>query len=377
LQTIAAYSTHGILVSNPTFQPGPNESDNEIIISGDHKFLLVANSGTNNITVFWINSDHSLSPVGGSPFPSGGYTPVSVYEKNNLVFTVNKSDAPPLNLPINPNYTTLGLDSNGSLSIVAYSKVETAKGSSPTMALVSHNKSLLFGTDLLAYKATPPQGTLRSFTFNSFGMPTPAPGTPQVIPDGGLGAIPGALSAWGLCEHPLYNNLYVGFPVQGAIGVYDIDGATGALTFKTAVKTGAGACNMRANSAGNRLYVLNSSSNSVSVVDITNPVSPVVLSTLALKFNGGGYEANGAIYSNSQCVSLGLSSNEKFLYVLSRHSTATAPDTKIDGNSNNTDNWLHVLQVQNDGSVTEPDAPQSIQTSWLVPPRGIAVLRIN
>ncbi|HYP26734.1 MAG TPA: beta-propeller fold lactonase family protein [Blastocatellia bacterium] len=41
----------------------------------DGRFLIVANSDSNNLTVFSIGSNGSLTPVPGSPFPAGGLTP--------------------------------------------------------------------------------------------------------------------------------------------------------------------------------------------------------------------------------------------------------------------------------------------------------------
>ena len=62
----------------PTFNLGPFDSDQEVIINREHTLLFAVNGGSDSIAVFHIEPDGSLTPVDGSPFPSGGSNPVSV-----------------------------------------------------------------------------------------------------------------------------------------------------------------------------------------------------------------------------------------------------------------------------------------------------------
>ena len=78
LMSGSPFLTNGNGVGNPQQVLGPNDSDTEIRITKDKKFLLAVNSGSNTIAVMQINADGSLTPVPGSPFNSGGETPVSL-----------------------------------------------------------------------------------------------------------------------------------------------------------------------------------------------------------------------------------------------------------------------------------------------------------
>jgi 6-phosphogluconolactonase (cycloisomerase 2 family) len=354
------FFTGGSGVANPNQILGPNDSDGEIKISNDRRFLLAVNSGSNTIAVFKINIDGTLSPVDGSPFPSGGETPVSIDQWQQYIFVVNKSQNPEQPSTQKPNYTTFILQGNGSLTPVPNSTIELPAGSSPSQVLVSRTHSFVFGDDFLSFQLTPPQGTLRSFTVNNTGILMPVAGTPMSIPNGG-----GALGLW---QNPTKDVLYVGFPTQAKLGIYDVNGTTGMLTYKSSVQANTAACWVRTNSVGDNVFVLNSGVNSVSCYNAFNPEMLTLLNELKLKNSGPTYMANGATVTSSECFSMGVSSNDKWLYVVSQH---TNPDFSI-GNFN----YLHVLSIGVNG-ITEPGEPMQLPVPNTVRPRGVAVLRLN
>src|ERR1700691_1583376 len=80
---MSATPAGGIGVFDPTFALGPFDSDQNLIENANGSMLFSVNSGSNNIAVFDIHPDGSLSPVHNSPFPSGGSDPVSVGLKDN------------------------------------------------------------------------------------------------------------------------------------------------------------------------------------------------------------------------------------------------------------------------------------------------------
>jgi 6-phosphogluconolactonase (cycloisomerase 2 family) len=94
---------------------GPQDSDQEIITNSDRSLLFAVNSGSDTIAVFHIQSDGSLKPVDGSPFPSGGTDPVSLALRSNILFVVNKNGDFPRLSTSNPNYTTLRVERDGFL----------------------------------------------------------------------------------------------------------------------------------------------------------------------------------------------------------------------------------------------------------------------
>ncbi len=324
-----------------------NASDNEIIISNDRRFLLAVNSGSNTIAVFNINSDGTLSTVPGSPFPSGGVLPVSLAHWQQYIYVANKGRTSNQT----PNFIAFRLEGDGSLSPVPGARADLPTTSSPCQVLVSRNLPFLFGSEFT--------NNISDYTMNSNGSLGRLPGNPNVP----------AADVQGLCQHPSQNILYAGFPQEGVTGVYEIIPTTGALTFKTSV-SGAGA-NMRINNGGSLLYVLNPYKNAVSVFNTSDASSPSVLAKLTLKNPGVIYRNHANPYPSSECASLSLSSNEQFLFVVSQNTNwGYSPDT-----ANN--NWLHILAVQGDGTLTEPGEPMQLPVGRAVFPRGVAVYNMS
>lgn len=359
------FLTNGAGVGNSQQILGPLDSDYELRVSSDGKFLLAVNSGSNTIAVFLIKSNGALEPVEGSPFPSGGQTPVSIDVSGNNVFVVNKSQDPLHATPMAPDYATFTIDGAGKLTPVQNGKFATAAGTSPAQVLVSRDKKFVFGIDFLGFMLKPPVGTLRSFTVGETGTLTPLTGTPYVLPIGPMPADNGTLGLW---QHPSGNPLYVGLPLQGKIGVFNINAATGALTLGSVVAAGKAACWIRTNKTGDHMYVLNSGDNTVQVYNTSNPMSPSSVQTLELKNSGPVYAGPGGIpLKTSQPFSLAFSSNEKILYIVNQH---TNKDFSI-GNYN----FLHTLTVADNGQLTKTADPIQLPVSNTIRPKGSAVVR--
>ena len=292
------FMTNGSGVSNPQQILGPLDSDYELRLSSDKQYLLGVNSGSNTIAVFSIKATGALEHVAGSPFPSNGQTPVSIDVSGNFVFVLNKSQDPLHATTQLPNYTTFTIDAAGKLTPVPGAKVETTAGTSPSNVLVSRDGKFMFGTDFLGFMLMPPVGTLRSFTIDGTGGLTALAGTPYVVP-----GMDGA--ALGLWQHPLGSVLYVGNPLQGKVGVYAINAATGALSLQTSVPAGKAACWIRTNKAGDHMYVLNSGDNTVQVYNTSNPLTPTSIQVIELKNSGPAYPGpGGAQFKTSQPFSL-------------------------------------------------------------------------
>lgn len=351
------FPTGGAGVGNPMQILGPNDSDTEIKITDDNNFLLATNSGSNTIAVFRIESDGRLTAVPGSPFPSGGATPVSIDVKDKLVFVVNKSQDPINNPTQPPNYTVFRIDDNGTLTMVQNSTVQTTPGLSPAQALVSNNGRLMFGADFLGFMVG--AGTLRSFLVTEAGQLSPITNK----------AIPGMGGALGLWQHPQADVLYVGFPLQAKLGIYDINNTTGDLTFHSAVDAGPAACWVRTTKDGRYTYVLNSADNTISMYNSSNPKALTSLGKLTLKNSGPIYMAMGMPFTTSEPFSFDFSTDEEYMVVVNQH---TNPDFSI-GNYN----FLHVVKVADDGTLSEPGEPLQIPVPNTVRPRGVAVYRTN
>ncbi len=361
-----SFLTGGGGVGNPMQILGPSDSDYELRLSSDGKFLLAVNSGSNTIAVFSIKDNGTLEAVPGSPFASGGQTPVHIDVSGNTVFVVNKSQNPLAPTNTAPNYSTFTIDGAGKLTPVAGGKFETTVGSSPSNGLVSRDGKFLFGTDFLGFMLMPAAGTLRSFSIGGGGTLTPVTGTPYVLP---AGAMPdnGALGLW---QHPSGNPLYVGLPVQGKVGVFNINSTTGALSLQTTVMAGKAACWLRTNKEGTYLYVLNSADNAVQVYNTATPMLPTSVQVLELKNSGPTYPGGGgAPFKTSQAFSLAFSTLGTILYVVCQH---TNTDFSI-GNYN----YLHALKVGTDGKLTEDTDPVQLPVANTVRPKGLAIVNKN
>jgi 6-phosphogluconolactonase (cycloisomerase 2 family) len=357
------FYTNGSGVGNPEQILGPLDSDYELRVSADGKFLLTVNSGSNTIAVFSIKSNGSLEHVAGSPFPSGGQTPVSIDVSGNYVFVVNKSQDPLHETTQAPNYSTFTIDGNGKLTPVPGAKFSTTPGTSPTQNLVSKNKKFLFGDDFLGFMLKPPVGTLRSFNISNSGVLTPVAGTPYFV----TGNATGMNAAFGLWEHPVANVLYVGYPLLAQVAAYTINESTGALTLQSTAPAGKAACWIRTNKSGSRMYVLNSGENTVTVYNSTNASSPSLLQKFTLKESGPLYTVPGlGELTTSEPFSLAFSTDEKILYIVNQH---TNKDFSI-GNYN----YLHYLDVSDNGLLSETSIPIQIPVPNTVRPKGSVVI---
>ncbi|MBA2684268.1 MAG: beta-propeller fold lactonase family protein [Gemmatimonadaceae bacterium] len=355
------FLTGGTGVANPTQGLGPDDVDFAVATSSDHKQLFAVNPGSNTIAVFDIAENGSLTSVAGSPFSSNGINPVSVAVDGNYLLVVNKAQDPAQPTTQLPNYATLAIAADGSLSPVPGAKVETVAGASPQMVLLSPSKSLFFGADFMAPIAPSPAGSLRSFTLASDGTFAPAPGTPLNIPgDSALAQL-----VLGLAVHPTQNILYVGFVTQNKLGVYNFDSGTGALTFRTSVaNSGQAICWITTNATGSAIYTVDTGDNSMSWYDATAPLAPVEDQHLLLKNPGPSYmNAMGMPVPTSQAFQEALTPDGKFLYVVSQH---TNPDfTAANGNV------LHALAVAADGSLSEPGTPVALPVDTHTRPWGL------
>ncbi len=336
---------------------GPEDSDQEIITNQDHSLLFAINAGSDSISVFRINNDGSLKPVEGSPFLSGGNDPVSLDISGHILYVANKSGDPSRPTTILPNYTTLTIESDGSLLPVSdttnntsrefTSTISVAVGSSVNQVHAVPGTNIVFGDDFLAdliehfrtdwaggLHQLPPL-TLPTSLFND----TVTPRIPQ-----------------GIWTHPTLPYLYVGVPLFNKLAVYKF-GPEGNLKFLGAVPNlGETICWLRMNKSGTRLYSTETSSNSVGVYDTTDPENPIQIQEFQLSGTGNAFQ-------------LSLSSGGHSLYVLSPRGGTTVPVGQ--------GNVLHTLQISEDGKLSETLPTIPFESTNDVRPRGIAVVSLR
>ncbi|WP_207515402.1 beta-propeller fold lactonase family protein [Longitalea luteola] len=338
---------------------GSFNSDHEVRLSNDKRFLLTVNSGDNTISVFSIQSDGTLKLVPGAPFSSGGETPVSIDMWQQYVIVLNKSNDPVKPSSAPPNYSVFSLAADGSLKPV--SKFEVREGISPGQVFVSRTGAFVYGSNTWGFDYTPPAIRLDLFSISGNGVLKAGMDAPAID-----STLPGAL---GMCQSWRQNVLYVAFPFSDQFNFYDMDPSTGALTYVGNANARPGCSRLCSDNSNNKLFTANTIDNSVSMFDISSARSPRKLGELTLKETGPAYTGYFGSYASSQCVSLATSSNDQLLYVVSQHAN---PDLGI-GNYN----YLHVLHIDEAAGLQEPDEPVQLPVPNTLRPRGLAVLTLN
>jgi 6-phosphogluconolactonase (cycloisomerase 2 family) len=326
---------------------GPFDSDQEVIVNAAHTLLFAVNSGSDTIAVFNIQGDGSLTPVDGSPFPSGGSNPVSVglARDDKVLVVVNQDQDPGHPGQVLPNYTSFDVSPHGHLRPVRNSTFFVDAGSSPSQALVSPDGKITFGAEFLG-------GLLRTFRVAGNGRLTL--GDVQPLPAqvfAGTGAPPLPL---GLAVHPRHRLLYVDFVTINQVGVYRYN-HKGELDFLRSVPdSGKAPCWALVNKAGTRLYASNTADSSISVFDLNvDPTSPAEIQHVSLRTSGS-------------CFQFALDSTESFLHVVTQQASLSQPATA---------NALNILRVASDGTLTEvPSSPTILPVSPMTRPQGVAAL---
>ena len=339
------FATGGLGIS-PTTDLGPFDSDGNIITNPEHTLLFAVNGGSDSISVFDIADSGALTPVPGSPFPSGGSNPVGLGLKGDLLCVVNKSNNPDHPARYLPNYTTFRVNPRGRLIAIPRAAISEDMGADPTQALPSPLGNLVFGCDFLG-------GALRSFGIASNGRLAPraivAPPYYEFA-DSGAPALP-----LGLAVHPTQPLLYVGFVTINRIGVYRYT-AEGALHYVRSVPdSGSGVCWLLLNKDATRMYASNTGDPSISVYDLTwNPAQPVEIQKIHLRVTPG---------SNPGGYQFALDPSGKFLQVVAQQFAMTST---VQANA------LHVFSVDGKGMLTEVESsPTLLPVPNMTRPQGV------
>jgi 6-phosphogluconolactonase len=183
--------------------------------SGDGRYLLAVDAGSNQISVLRIKPDGSLQAVGGGPVSSNGVNPISIAVHGDLVYVANAGTATSSG---GTNYTGFTLNPGGRLRPLAGSTIELPDGSQPGDVLFNGDGSKLVGTRVAT-------SLIDSFTVGSNGLLTAAPGSPFVAQ--GVGPFGSEFRPTG--EAQLFVTNAHGGPSAGSVSAFG-DGADGALT---------------------------------------------------------------------------------------------------------------------------------------------------
>lgn len=345
------FLTGGKGVIDPSFQFASFDTDQNIVIDRDRGLLFAVNSGSNTIAVFRINPvTGTLMPVAGSPFSSGGISPVSIGLRGDQIVIVNQNMDPAQNIVQHlPSIVTRHVLPGGQIiKFAGDTETLLPANSSPSQALTANVAPFVFGAELNSAAVT-------SYRLAPGGELAANPDTPVPSDLFTAAAPPTALGLW---ANPIAKQLYVGFPSINALGVYTWDDFGQPIFERSVSNSGAVICWFRTNRAGTLLYTGNSGNppgapQSVSVYDTSNPANPVELQTLELRGFG-------------QVFQFSLDPTEHYIYILSQRGLPSIPAGQ--GNS------LHVLKIAADGLVSEvPSSPLSLNVQTFARPQGVAV----
>jgi DNA-binding beta-propeller fold protein YncE len=391
------FFTGGTGYRNVNERIGPDDSDGELIVSPDHRFLFATNTGSNDISVFSIRLDGSLRLVPGSPFPSGGIQPVSLSLANGFLYVVNRGDGI-LSTQVSAvysrgtrgatNYSVMSVNFDGSLTSHPELKIDTPDGSSPSQVVATPDGQFLFGDTFLSpSQSYPPfagifpfaHSLLVSFTLDEDDGSTqaqPAVGIPNQAPFVVSNVFRPFLL--GMRPHPTQNILYVEAVTAGALVVFNWD-QNGALTYHGAVgANGAGGqCWTAIDPMAKFLYTSAIGPDVISVFSLSDPLNPVFVQKFALGGPMGKLPAGTPEPETFTTAPFNLSVDPtgKFLYVVN-HTTCT--DSSIDPVNCPSGNAVHVMSINADGTLTESASSPLIFPPSMVPnnthPKGIVVL---
>jgi 6-phosphogluconolactonase (cycloisomerase 2 family) len=328
----------GVFSSIPVNAPG-FQADQEIVVNQTGNLLFAVNGNSNTITAFEINGNGSLTLT--NTIASNGQDPVSLGLDDNSpagpqMTVVNQASDPNQTGGI-PNITSFLVDeTTGNLTPVTNSTVNYPTGSLPAQAVVSPSGKFVFVVQFMD------GGALTSYDVGAGGLflldNSQLPSRGPVF----LGA----------AVHPKQRVVYVGMPAVNMFGVYTYNTAGFLALGKVIVNPGTLVCWMTTNPAGTRLYTVESTSNTVTVYDISggNFIKPVQLQHVTLMTGGNP-------------TNVKLDPTGAFLYVLGLNETGT------------TGNFLHVLNVSSaDGTLTETLPPLKIPIHAGEIPQGLAVV---
>ena len=188
-------------------------SQGAIQVTGNGRYVLAVDAGSNQISVLKVNYDGSLSLK--SVVSSGGELPVSVAVHHHLVYVANAS-------PTSPNYTGFTLH-HGQLTPLAGSTVVLAPGAQPGDVLFNGDGQKLVGTEVGSSE-------IDSFTVGHDGLLTAAPGSP--FPAQGAGPFGSEFSPTNpnqLFVSNAHNGTIDGISTTGTVSAFD-DSPNGVLS---------------------------------------------------------------------------------------------------------------------------------------------------
>ena len=309
---IAATGTAAVTVLNPA--PGGGTSNtltftiatgaaypNSVAVDPTGKFAYVANSGTNNVSMYTINGTTGALTLIGRIDAGIGPASVAVDPSGKFIYVANES-----------NFDSL-VGNVSMYTIDSTSGALTSMGSPVAADFGAHSVSVdplgkfAYVANDGIYQET--GGSVSMYTINATtGALTPT-GTIDGVPfEGGLLACPVLCSPYSVGVDPSGNFAYVaneGGPAPTLVSMWTINTTTGALNFIGTVAVGGRAVSVAVHPSGKFAYVASES----------DPGSAGNVSICTINPGSGGLASIGTIAAGTIPVSVLVDPTGKFAYV--------------------------------------------------------------
>ncbi|SRR6266404_2861049 len=274
---------------------GGGDIDQQGAIRVHGNYVLAVNPGSDSVAVFRKGDGGMLTPVAGSPFPSGGPAPLSLTIHGDLVYVANQ--APPFaNASAAPNIAGFRMDSDGKLTPITNSTITFPVGHGPAEVEFSPGGETIVVTSGFQEEAT---SSVHSYTVQADGMLKEASGSPVHVM--------GASGDVGFSWNPGGDQVYVSNFRGSAVAVFDIskDGSVKQVG-GTLGTQGTAACWTVLSSDGKTLFAANFVSNSISTFDVGTGGKLTLLGTTKRRVEN----------SAADTKDMAISKDGKFLYVV-------------------------------------------------------------
>jgi hypothetical protein len=250
-------------------------SQGALQLSGDGRYLLAVDAGSNQISVLRVRPDGGLGHVGNGTIPSGGAEPVSIAVSGGLVYVANAGAG-------DSNYTGFTLNPGGQLRPLAGSTVALPDGSSPGDVLFNGDGTKLVGARVgssLIDSFTVVDGRLHAAPASPFPAQGPGPFGSEFRPTD---------------PNQLFVSNAHGGPAAGTVSAFE-DGSDGTLTSigsSPFADDETAPCWVEISHDGRFLFTVNTGSNSISRYAIAGGGSLELLGSTPLKTaKAGAFDA--------------------------------------------------------------------------------------
>jgi 6-phosphogluconolactonase len=248
-------------------------SQGSIQANTNGRYLLVADAGSNQISVLRIKHDGSLVQVGSDSVWSGGIEPVSIAVHGNLVYVANKGNG-----ATGSNYTGFRLSRSGHLTPIEGSTVPLSPTALPGDILFNST-----GDNLVGLEVGP--SLIDSFSVGDGGRLTPAAGSPFAAQS--LGPFGSEFSPVNPA-HLYVSNAHAGAGL-GSVSAFDVTetGGISSIGSSPYADNQTAPCWVEITHNGRFLFAVNTASTTISRYEIHSDGSLQLLGSTAFKSSGG------------------------------------------------------------------------------------------